>query len=432
MRSPRRRFPAALALCLAAVAVGAVEPSPPSRTRVFLIGIDGATWKVMLPLLRAGRLPNLMHLIVGGSSGPLLCNVSLFSPNIWTTIATGKTPRQHGIDDHTFHERPFSSRSRRVRALWNILSDKGRTVDLVGYLVTWPAETVRGVVVSDQALVPGLEEVVYPADALASYGPLPAWDFRSAESSRRIGRFVEYPFKPGQMGNLVASPPDPRYQELISNRLAKIHLRDESWVRIAEFLLARDHPDFFAIHLWGVDSVSHGFWKFGNPKRLDVSSEERRYFGETVAKYYEYADEAVGRLLRFADDDTQVFVVSDHGFKAGYEPSTIDNADPNSGDHEEHGVIIARGSRIRSGGLIDQATVLDIAPTLLAMFGLPVAKDMPGKILEPLFHPEDLQHLPTRRIPTYESPSVAAPPPARGPLLPRMERDRLRAIGYLK
>ena len=49
----------------------------------------------------------------------------------------------------TGEDLPVTSRMRKVKALWNILSDAGRRVDVVGWWATWPPENVNGSIVSD-------------------------------------------------------------------------------------------------------------------------------------------------------------------------------------------------------------------------------------------------------------------------------------------
>ena len=409
-------------------------PEAPRRTKVFLIGLDGATWTRMLPLMREGRLPFLERMVAEGASGPLLCNVHGFSPNIWTTIATGKTPEEHGIDFDRFEERPYSSRLRKVKALWNIASDAGMSVDLVGYLVTWPAEPVQGVVVTDQALAPEMGDTLYPPGALKDYGTLAAWPLESPQAAAAVRRFVAFDFDPAFARSLKPGSPEYSDQDRVSNHLAKVHMRDESWVRISEHLLGRGLPDFYAIHLWGIDSASHAFWKYsdsGGPR--EVSDEDRRRFGQAIDRYYEYADEVVGRLMRFADRDTQVLVVSDHGFEASDEEAAPGQAEPNSGKHEVHGVMLAWGPRIARGAVVARATVLDVTPTVLDLLGLPVAKDMPGHVLSPVLAPGDLERHPTAWIGSYEGgPAVTKAPVPEAPRLPPQELERLRSLGYLK
>ena len=129
----------------------------PSGTgdRVIVLGLDGIDPDVVDLLLSEGELPNFARLRQGGAYGRLESSKPLLSPIIWTTIATGKTPLEHGIahfvavNEKTGAELPVTSQMRRVKALWNVLSEAGRDVGVVGWWATWPAETVRGAVVSD-------------------------------------------------------------------------------------------------------------------------------------------------------------------------------------------------------------------------------------------------------------------------------------------
>ena len=128
---------AALALCLLGCGW-----KPPGR--VILIGIDGATLRIASPLLEAGRLPNLKRIADAGASGALRSFVPLFSPRIWTTIATGKVPEKHGIAGFTFDDgdgqRLYLSLHRESSALWNIVSDAGGVVGVVNWWNTYPPD----------------------------------------------------------------------------------------------------------------------------------------------------------------------------------------------------------------------------------------------------------------------------------------------------
>jgi hypothetical protein len=126
----------------------------PSGQRVLLIGIDGATWEDLEPLLAAGQLPNLDRLRRDGAWGILKSFHPTASAIIWTSIATGKTPEKHGIRAFvaplpTGELVPVSSNMRRVEAIWNILSTAGIRVGVVGWWVSWPAEEVLGFFCSD-------------------------------------------------------------------------------------------------------------------------------------------------------------------------------------------------------------------------------------------------------------------------------------------
>ena len=89
-----------LALLLAgAVGCERSQPEfpPPTGDRVVLIGIDAGTWDVIRPLLAKGDLPNVRGLMERGWSGVLRSMEPMVSPALWTTIASGRPPEQHGI-----------------------------------------------------------------------------------------------------------------------------------------------------------------------------------------------------------------------------------------------------------------------------------------------------------------------------------------------
>ena len=127
---------AACALCAAgfgARAVPAAEPAP-----IAIIAVDGADWQAIDLLLTAGRLPAFAVLKAGGGIGTMRAEPPLLSPIIWTTIATGRNPEDHGVLDFMVDQpgggqMPVSGGARRTKALWEIFSDAGRPVLVAGW-----------------------------------------------------------------------------------------------------------------------------------------------------------------------------------------------------------------------------------------------------------------------------------------------------------
>ena len=114
---------------------------------VVLIGVDGFEWDVALPLIRAGRMPTLEGLMRRGTFGELSTQAPAKSPVIWTTVVTGKEPPKHGILDFTrFNENGervlYTSADRTTKALWNILSEAGQSISVIGWWNTFPVEAV--------------------------------------------------------------------------------------------------------------------------------------------------------------------------------------------------------------------------------------------------------------------------------------------------
>ena len=126
-----------------------------------------------------------------------------------------------------------------------------------------------------------------------------------------------------------------------------------------------------------------------------------------------YQDELLGRLLAKIDlDTTAVFVLSDHGFKSGERRIRSEQTvDINTAhlDHEPEGIFLAAGPGIRRGARVEGASVLDLTPTLLHYLGLPVAKDMDGKVLTEIFEPGFSGKHPIQYVVSYESEAPEAP-----------------------
>ena len=121
---------------------------------IVLVGMDGLEWDVVLEMIQDGRLPALAGLMRRGVFGELQTLQPAWSPTIWTSAATGKLPRKHGItgfvrsSEDKEGQRLYTSADRRAKAIWNILSDFGRSVTTIGWWVTFPVEQINGVMVA--------------------------------------------------------------------------------------------------------------------------------------------------------------------------------------------------------------------------------------------------------------------------------------------
>jgi predicted AlkP superfamily phosphohydrolase/phosphomutase len=138
----------------AAVAALACPVFTGQGPRVLLIGLDGADPDILERLIEAGRMPHLSRLREEGSYNRLLSREPMLSPLLWTSIATGRKPQDHGVLDFVEVSGgkvvPITGRSRRVPALWNIVGEFERTSGFVGWYGSLPAEPVRGFLVSDR------------------------------------------------------------------------------------------------------------------------------------------------------------------------------------------------------------------------------------------------------------------------------------------
>jgi len=185
--------------------------------RIVVLGIDGATWDVMGPLLGAGRLPRLQRIIEEGSYGQLLSDSGARSPVVWTTIFTGHPPAVHGIDSW---ERSVST-NRRVKSLWNILNEFGRSVTVINVPGTYPTELVQGVMLAGfPAPMPERNNYGWffsTGDADSAGVDIPGGEIvygeGSAPGAGRVGRLALSVTIPARISALVEQP-----ERLLSQR----------------------------------------------------------------------------------------------------------------------------------------------------------------------------------------------------------------------
>ena len=396
--------------------------------RILLIGLDGADWESVDPILAEGRLPNLARLIRTGVRGPLRSYNPMISPLLWTTLATGKGPDIHGVADFTVSEArtgkraPISSRYRRVKTLWNILSDLDRRSAVVGWWASYPADHVQGYLVSDRvaalSLLPGRENLArqsgysYPADYLQEV--LPRLGRPRDITLEDVRAFADVtPTEVAAGLDWIAHPPEPPREKKEEKPpvqdpvglLLKILAVARNYQTIAEDLLSRGPFDLAAFYFEGIDLVGHRFQHYRPPKMAMVGAEEYARYHRVVSEFYVYQDRLLGELVRKAGEGTTVLVVSDHGFKTGDRrpegilPYTVDQPVE---WHREDGILVLSGPGAARGALREPATLFDVAPTVLALLGAPVPSDMPGHVLREALDPAFLRRFPPRSFPTYE------------------------------
>jgi hypothetical protein len=521
-----------------------------------LLGVDGLSHDLLLRYAREGRLPHLASLLSRGSSGYLNSILwrrferrtrGYFSPIVWSTIATGKRPDQHGIEDFVlplpeardFYLRgggqpallelawlrpgallieasaaaPDSSvalevrlgdrllgrlsytgeasvqtvslpedappgparlvlrpdppgapvpllRVRRLglldpagrlqrwlhprqnaaempgawhypaagkqaasaashhllaRSVWDIASGEGRRVHVVGWWATWPVQALHGSVFAD---------------------------LLGAASAQQAGRGL---FQPPELQPLVdtvlqeTAALQTRWQEELADlegcqclgpRQVQLYLEhrrvDELRVRLATELAAEPF-DLMSVYVRLVDTAGHQFLGFEHAAALERCNQPGCNAGRLrtlAAQSYEILDEAVGRLLQAMPRDAVWIVVSDHGQLTGQD---------RPGVHQNNGVVLMAGPGI-APGVIFEAQVTDVAPTVLYLLDLPVASDMTGRVLTQALDPGLLQRFPPRYRATYED--LLAPLPrgsqALDEKLAAEQLEALEALGYME
>ncbi len=379
------------------------------------------------PLLDAGKMPHLQRLIAAGVSGNLATLQPVLSPMLWTSIATGKRADKHGIlgfvepDPASVNGvRPVTNLSRKTKAVWNILSQCGRRCNVVGWWPSFPAEPIRGVMVSNrlQTAVAGLDE---------PWPMLPG----TVHPERLAENLEPLRLHPLEVTGDTLLPFVPRAAEIDQKKdrrllgLAKTVAETATVHAAATGVLQLEPWDFMAVYYDGLDHFGHGFMKYHPPRRAGIAEEDCALYGGVMEAAYRYHDLMLGVLLDLAGPDTRVLLLSDHGFHPDHlRPQSLpgEPAGP-AVEHRDYGIFVMAGPGIRQGGGIAGSTLLDIAPTILHAFGLAVGEDMDGKVLLPVF----AQPQAVARIPSWD-----AVPGEAGTHPPDARIDAQSAVGALR
>jgi predicted AlkP superfamily phosphohydrolase/phosphomutase len=253
-----------------------------SVPKLIVVGLDAATFDVIDPLVEAGDLPALAGLLARGARGTLRSTTHPLTPLAWTTMVSGVNAGRHGIWD--FSERDASGYGLRLvngshsraPALWTRLSEAGRRVGVVNVPFTWPAPDVNGFALA--GIDAGARE-----DGMSSPREL------VHELQDRFGRLLlDHSFPVDEEGRLD---------------LELVRRACEQKVAIVDWLTERYDPELLFVVFMAADHVHHLAWPDWEERGRD----------STVAEAYRILDASLGELLKRADDDTNVLVVSDHG-----------------------------------------------------------------------------------------------------------------------
>jgi hypothetical protein len=444
-----RRFAAGSVLISAAIHVTvaiafAVVPEPPepaasafrplraedrAAAKAVVVGLDGADWRVLRPMVERGEAPVFARLMREGAWGPLATLPGENSATIWASIYTGKPPRRHGVLDfyrtrlpgmkglgvfpvhRTFFvqaadllaarglvTRRIADRSfLHTRPLWEILDDLGSSVGVVdGYHYSVPARPLR---------TAGGFFFSYALNAL----------------SAREG-FAPESLAAADLEVLVQPPERVRYYA------PHAALADFDWqaATLLDSIAAEGQPDFLNLYSHEPDAVQHQRWKWFEPDRfVGVDPADLERWADAIPERYRAFDRFLGTLVDRLDPGTTLLVLSDHG----HSPTLVDRLYTQH-RHAPPGIALLWGAGVRRGIELDAAHVYDVTPTLLHLLGLPVGADMAGRVLTEALEPA-LAAAPVRTLASYDAFGPSRFDASAAPDLSAEELERLRALGYL-
>ncbi len=252
--------------------------------KVIIIGLDGATFDLIKPWLEAGRLPCLGELMKNGVWGNLRSVIPSVSGPAWVSFMTGNNPGKHGIlgftiyiDQNEEQAQLISSLHVKHETLWQVLSSHGKRVGVMNVPVTYPPQKVNGFLISGFMTPPSAAMFTYPEglkQSIPDYriGIRRGWQSEDGRAS--IRKFQD---------ELIAG----EFHDIAERRTAA-----------AVKLMSQWKPDFFMVVFKGTDEMQHFFWG-----REDI-----------LLEFYQKIDKGIASILAESGKDSNVLIISDHGF----------------------------------------------------------------------------------------------------------------------
>ena len=250
----------------------------PHNTKVLVVGLDGATWDVILPFVREGNLPTFRKLLEEGSWGILKSTLPPVTVPAWPSFATGKNPAKFGIynflivDNKTGGVRIVRSTDVKSKKIWDYLSFHGMKSIILNHPVTYPPEKINGIMVSGMLTPPGSNDYTYPPEILREL--------------KELGYVIE---------------PDPEIvktkwdtKEFVDELIRTIKKRTKTVLHLMKYY----SWDFFFVLFRATDIVQH------------KQFQDR----EKLLKIYTEIDKSLSTIINTIPEDTIIILMSDHGF----------------------------------------------------------------------------------------------------------------------
>ncbi|MGK2961920.1 MAG: alkaline phosphatase family protein [Gemmatimonadaceae bacterium] len=406
------RLPEVTGRSISAHELDVVPGGPAGRTPLLLVGIDGAAWRPIEPLLAAGRLPTMSSLIKGGSYGDLEALwPPYWSSTAWSAIVTGLPREEVGVYGNLVVKAPglpafqapldIDPRLILVTAIqyglafgqlikaappersalkrppvWEMLHKSGVKTAVVRFNFTYPAGGQADIVVSNR-VVPDVWDLlgVKNADPAGLAAPdslrdelmipfMPGWTPPTDEVARV--------FPQGEWTQPEDSHvhPVPLLKRVLSYDQQTVH---------AVTRILRAHPDIevLIVHFGGLDNVQHIFWQYRFPGDFvkKPTPADVEVLGPVIDRYLEFLDRGIGEMMAAFPSRPNVMIVSDHGMES------LEGVPPWKAYHGTPGIFVAAGPGMPVVAAKRKVSYFDITPTVLSLEGLVKPGGLKGKDL---------------------------------------------------
>jgi predicted AlkP superfamily phosphohydrolase/phosphomutase len=275
--------------------------------KTLLIGFDGATFTILDSLMADGTMPFLKQMADRGVRAELLSTPNPLTPPAWTSLATGRSPGNHGIFDFLRPEETedgifvklLDSRDIQCETIWSIASRQERRIVSLNFPVMFPPQPVAG------CLVPGfvswrhLRRAIYPRELYDDLKELPGFNAR------------EIAWDMDKEQKAVQTLPEDEYEDWI-----RYHIRrEQQWFEILRYIMQKRPYDLMGVVFDGVDKLQHLCWHLLDPELTPttLSAWEKR-IRSLCRDYFRTLDGFLADIVKMGGQESRSFIVSDHGF----------------------------------------------------------------------------------------------------------------------
>lgn len=265
-----------------------------NKKRILIIGLDGATFDIIRPMIKAGKLPTIAKLMAEGAWGSLSSTILPITPPAWASFMTGRNPGKHGVfafytqSTETYETRWATGLSIRAKKIWDYLD--AERICLIDVPMTFPPQEINGYMISGWP-VPSEESVFTYPPALHT------------EIIREVGIYM-------MDTDLISSDTKVSLPEMIRY----LYMYTEARKNASLYLMEKKGPfDIFCVVFRGTDFVQHGAFKFLDEEYCTKNPDFSKKYKDIIFQFYERMDTIVADLIRSMGEDSITILMSDHG-----------------------------------------------------------------------------------------------------------------------
>lgn len=278
--------------------------------KTVLIGLDGATFSILDPLMAEGYMPFLKNFLTRAFRANLLSTPNPLTPPAWVSMITGRSPGNHGVFDFiraedrngTIYFTLYNATDIRCETIWSMASRQGRKVIHLNFPMMAPPQPLNGCVIPSMVQWRHIRKNIYPKDLYDTIASIP--DFQPDQWA------LTYCEANKAMRHRALFPNEEEAKEWV---LKNLH-RDKQWFVILKYLMENGPADLTAIVFDGVDKLQHPYWRLLDPNTPEKLLDWELRLRDLVREYFRQLDSYIRDIVELAGDEAHILMASDHGF----------------------------------------------------------------------------------------------------------------------